>query len=136
MLEQWEADHLLSAPKIYSIDMLVEVGRGADNDYQVETDDGLEFFLLDVRGPTRDPERARFQLRYKRDIVLARLCMKARHTNPDGQRFDGPHLHIYQEGFDAKIAEAVGPFDSIEGALISFCRRINLVEPTIQGGLS
>jgi hypothetical protein len=71
MLEQWEADHLLRARKLYSHDAVVDLGRGADNDYQVETDDGLEFFLLDVRGPGRNPAKARFQLRYRRDIVFS-----------------------------------------------------------------
>lgn len=136
MLEQWEADHLLLAPKIYSLDATVDLGRGADNDYQVETDDGLEFFLLDVRGPMRDPHKARFQLRYRRDIVLARMCLKARHTNPDGECFDGPHFHRYREGYDDKFAEPLSPFSDLSDALAHFCRSVNLAEPTIQGGLS
>jgi hypothetical protein len=102
----------------------------------VETADGLEFFLLDVRGPTRDPGKARFQLRYKRDIVLARLCLKSRHTNPDGEFIDGPHLHRYREGYDAKFAEPLEKLSGIDEALIHFCENINLAAPTIQAGLS
>ena len=76
MLEQWEADQLLLARKVYSHDTVVDLGHGTDNDYQVETDDGTEFFLLDVRGPGRKPAKARFQLRYRRTIVLARMSIR------------------------------------------------------------
>lgn len=135
MLAQWEADQLLLARKVYSHDTVVDLCCGADNDYQVETDDGTEFFLLDARGPGRNPAKVRFQLRYRRNIVLARMCLAARHTNPDGERFAGPHFHRYREGYDDKFAEPLDDCYASPGdALKEFCRRINLPTPTIQGG--
>jgi len=134
MLEQWEADQLLLARKVYSHDTVVDLGYGADNDYQVETDNGLEFFLLDVRGPSRNPSKARFQLRYRRNIVLARMCLAGRHTNPDGERFDGPHFHRYREGYGDKFADPIGCHASPGDALEEFCHRVNLPTPKTQGG--
>jgi hypothetical protein len=135
MLEQWEADSLLRASKVYSHSLVVDLSPGADNDYQVESDDSNEFFLLDVRGPGRNPAKARFQLRYRRSIVLARMCIIAPHTNPDGARVDPPHFHLYRENYDVKYAVNVGPYESLDAALGDFCERINLPAPTIQGGL-
>jgi hypothetical protein len=136
MLEQWEANRLLAMPKIYSYDAVVDLGRGADNDYQIETDDGTEFFLLDVRGPGRNPSKARFQLRYRRNIVLARMCLAAPHTNPDGAKIDSPHFHRYHEGCDDKVAETCGHFSNLMEALNSFCRSVNLPVPNADGGVS
>jgi hypothetical protein len=136
MLEQWEANQLLATPKIYSYEAIVDLSRGADNDYQVETDDGTEFFLLDVRGPGRNPAKARFQLRYRRDVVLARMCLTVSHTNPDGERIGAPHFHQYREGYDDKFAGVCRHFDSLTEALTNFCGRINLPAPSTHGGMS
>lgn len=63
------------------------------------------------------------------------MCPRARHTNPDGERFDGPHFHLYREGYDAEFAEGLADFTSIGDALEDFCRRVNLPVPDMQGGL-
>jgi uncharacterized protein DUF6978 len=96
MIEQWEADSLLRARKVYSRDLIVDLGRRADADYPVETADGLEHFLLDVRGPGRNPQKARFQLRYRRSIVLARMCLIVPHRNPDGNRIGSHVPHFWR----------------------------------------
>jgi len=30
-----------------------------------------------------------------------------RHTNPDGEKFEGPHIHLFKEGFNDKFAYPV-----------------------------
>ena len=35
---------------------------------------------------------------------MLRFDSSGRHTNPDGNIFDGPHLHIYKDGYDDKFA--------------------------------
>ncbi|GAA3461442.1 hypothetical protein J2S66_004857 [Saccharothrix longispora] len=60
MLEQWEADHLLRMPKTYSGSLTVDLEQGADDDYQLESDDGTRYFVLDVRRSRRNPRKARF----------------------------------------------------------------------------
>ncbi|WP_410563846.1 DUF6978 family protein [Amycolatopsis sp. cmx-4-61] len=135
MLEQWEADHLLRLPKVYSLSTQVDMAQGADNDYQIESEDGSEHFLLDVRRPLRNKRKVRFQLRYRRDIVLARLCTAVPHGNPDGEQIGFPHLHIYREGYDDKWAEELPEVSDIMSAMDRFCKTINLPSPDIQGGL-
>lgn len=84
MLQQWQADRLLAVSKIYTASLTVDITPGADHDYQVESDDETAFFLLDVRRSRRNPKNFRVQLRYQRDIVLARLFLSTPHANPGG----------------------------------------------------
>jgi hypothetical protein len=72
MLEQWHADQLLRVPKVYSVSLTVVLTPGGQDDYPVESDDGGHHFLLDVMSSRRNRRKARFQLRYRRDIVPAR----------------------------------------------------------------
>jgi hypothetical protein len=54
--------------------------------------------------------KLKFQNRVRSVIVLVRLDVDgAPHTNPDGQRLSGTHLHLFREGFDDKWAQ---PLDS------------------------
>jgi hypothetical protein len=134
MLEQWRADQLLTVPKVYSATLGVNLRPGVGEDYPVESDDGDDHFLLDVWSSRRNLRKARFQLRYRRDIVLARLCTAKPHGNPDGTDVGSTHLHLYREGDHDKWASEVGPFEDVFAALQFFCKRINLPAPEIQGG--
>jgi hypothetical protein len=136
MLEQWEADNLLHLQKVYTVTTAVTLSGGVDNDYPIESADGAEHFLLDVAQYRRNINKARFQLRFRRDIVLARMCTAVPHTNPDGERLAGPHFHSYREGYEDRWAEQLTPFESTMAALMEFCKRINLPIPDIQGGSS
>lgn len=134
MLQQWEADALVAAEKVYSFGTSVSLSVGTDIDYQVEAVDGTAFFLLDVRRSARDPRACTYQLRYQRDIVLARLCVARSHTNPDQERIDAPHLHRYREGDSDRWATPLEP-STPEELLKLFCGLIGLPEPDIQGGV-
>jgi hypothetical protein len=135
MLEQWEADRLLFVRKVYSSILVVNLIQGVNEDYAVESDGGTEHFLLDVYRSRRNPLKARFQLRYRRDVVLARLCTVTRHTNPDGAVIGYPHLHRYREGYGDTWAADVSLSDGeVATALKYFCHSINLPEPHTQGG--
>lgn len=136
MLEQQEADYLLGMAKIYSTTATVDLSPGTSIDHQLEGRDGTEFFWLDIWSSSRNNRRIRFQLRARRTIILARLCTASPHTNPDGQTVYFPHLHRYREGYEARWAEQVKPFDDPVKALEFFCNCINLPMPDKQGGLS
>lgn len=136
MLEQWDADRLIAMRKIYTRTLTVNLSMGVSEDYSIESDDESEHFLLDVYRSRRNPKKARFQLRYRKDIVLARLCTSVHHTNPDGELLSYPHLHSYRESYGDKWASLVDiPENDPAGALKFFCHRINLPEPYTQGGL-
>ena len=134
MLEQWKANLLLAVPKIYTATDMIGLAPGTDYDYQLESNDGYEVFIFDVRIPRRNLNKTRFQLRYQRSVVLARLCHSAPHTNPDGEFIESPHFHTYREGFDDKCAESLEGVHSVINSLEVFCRRVNLPFPSFQGG--
>jgi hypothetical protein len=74
---------------------------GCDDTYEVAAASDRETFLLDVwRGRLR-LTKLKLQNRVQTAVVLARLDVDgAPHTNPDGTRLSGTHLHLYREGYD------------------------------------
>lgn len=129
MIEQWRADYLLGMPKVYAETTTVDLSPGVVHFCILESDDETEIY----RG-RRNRMKAKFQLRHRRDTVLARLCTSVPHTNPDGELLGAPHFHRYREGFAVRFAELVDPFADVSSALNYFCDRINLPYPDIQGG--
>ena len=61
-----------------------------------------------------------------------------RHTNPDEVMFDGPHVHLYREGYNDKFAFPVSeinvneaePIETVFNKIMLFCNvtRIPSVE--------
>lgn len=105
MLTQPEADqfaqmvkHFVRPPAYISIPL------GADDTYELASPDDRESFLLDVWRGTLRLTKLKFQNRVRSAIVLVRLDVDgAPHTNPDGQRLVGTHLHLFREGYDVKL---------------------------------
>lgn len=83
-------------PKVYVETTTVDLSLGTDGFYILGSDDESENFFLDIRrGRRLASMKANFQLRYGREIVLARSCTTVPHTNPDGTYIEYPHLHSY-----------------------------------------
>jgi len=70
----------------------------------VSINEGGEAFILDFYRGRIELQKYVFNKRYRKCIILVRLCSQGKHTNPDGKSFDGPHVHVYSEGYDDKIA--------------------------------
>lgn len=134
MLEQGQADYLLRMPKVYVETTTVDLSPGTDLFYILGSEDETETFFLDIYRGRLNQMKARFQLRYQRDIVLARLCTSVSHANPDGTEVGWPHFHRYREGFGDKYAELVEPFVDVLAALNFFCGQLNIPLPDIEGG--
>ncbi len=72
---------------------------------------------------------------------MIRYCSSVRHTNPDGVTFDGPHVHLFREGFDDKFAFPVADIGVISGdrmdvvllKLMQYCNVTTI--PAIEAGL-
>ena len=100
-----------------------------------------EFFLLDGYRGSFEVKKYTFNKRYRQVIILIRLDSLGRHTNPDGTIFDGPHIHLYKEGFGDKFAFPVNkiglkkPFKIEDGLikLLKYCNVINI--PSIQSSV-
>ena len=97
-----------------------------------------EIFLLDFYKGSFELSNYTINKRYKQTIIMMRYDNGGRHTNPDGELFEGPHLHLYREGFNDKFAFPVSEVkvvdsDTVEQVfkkIMHFCN-INQV-PTIE----
>lgn len=140
-LTQSEADSLLamekhadtSRPYIYPL-------MGGSLSVPLTSVDQRERFFLDAYRGRIELRKMTHQNRARSIVVLARLDLGATiHTNPDGVRIVGDHIHLYREGYGAKWAFPVpeqlrGLPDplSIFEAFMTFCNVT--VPPTLQGG--
>ncbi len=143
-LSQTEADALLAMEKV--------AGDGKSYNFPLPGDkfeapltsrDGREAFVLTLDRGRIKTAKVKYQTRARSVVVLARLELEgAPHRNPDGQRVDCPHLHVYREGYDDKWAYPLpsehftNPADAWT-TLQEFLRYCRIVEPPpIERGLS
>jgi len=142
MLTQTEADALIAMVKTFVQPTTISISPGTDQTHEMIGDDKRERFLLDLwRGMLR-LSKLKYQTRGRKVIVLVRLDIDgAPHTNPDGKRLDGTHIHIYREGYEDKwgypidVAEFCNPSD-IQLTFEDFCRYCNVQNtPSFQGEL-
>lgn len=141
MLTQIEADNLIAMRKTFIDFTTVSLPPGSDQTHELISDDKRERFLLDLWRGTIRLSKIKFQERGRKVIVLVRLDIDGSpHTNPDGAKLNGTHLHIYREGFEAKWAypidnNAFRNPDSIQDSFADFCRYCNITAPSFQDGL-
>jgi len=109
MLTQAEADLFLQTAKHFvRPPATIDIPSGVDETYELADPNDRERFLLDVWRGTLRLSKLKFQNRVRTAIILVRLDVDgAPHTNPDGVRLPGTHLHLYQEGYDDKWAYPV-----------------------------
>jgi Family of unknown function (DUF6978) len=123
MLTQAEADFLISMAKTFADAAAISLPPGIDETRQLISADPKEQFLLDIWRGTLRLSKFRYQTRGRQVIVLVRLCIDGTsHTNPDGTRLTGSHLHRYREGYDDKWAKplATGQFANIQDVWRTF----------------
>jgi hypothetical protein len=146
VLTQSDADSLIAMPKRYEGPPGIRVMPGTSEIYDVVGATGLvvpeERFILDLARGRRKSIKLKFQTRARKIVILVRLDLNsAPHTNPDGSKVDGSHLHIFREGFGDRWAQSIDPkrFSDPSDLTTSFrefcgfCRIANL--PAIQESL-
>lgn len=111
MLTQGEADALLALPKHFAGPPTILLAPGAEDRYDMTGGAREEeAFLLDVWRGRRRAAKLKFQTRARNVVILARLDLNgAPHTNPDGQRLDQSHLHLFREGWEDRWAYPLDP---------------------------
>lgn len=104
--------------------------------------DRREQFLLDLRRSGLDLTKGTYQNRGRLVVVLVRLDFGGSpHRNPDGNRIESPHIHLYREGYGDKWAFPVPgeKFQNLSDAwqtLEDFMAYCNIVErPAIRRSL-
>lgn len=63
-----------------------------------------DIFLLDYYKSSFRLEKYTYNKRYRKNIVLIRYDSVGKHTNPDQTVLNGPHVHLYTEGYDDRVA--------------------------------
>jgi hypothetical protein len=142
MLTQTEADALIAMGKTFPQSVTISISPGTDQTHELIGDDKRERFLLDLwRGMLR-LSKLRHQTRGRKVIVLVRLDIDgAPHTNPDGTRLNGTHIHVYREGYEDKWAYPIDRTEfrnssDIQQTFEDFCRYCNVQNiPPFQEGL-
>lgn len=142
MLTQSEADALIAMEKRLVRRVTISMPPGVDTTHQLVGSDERERFLLDLRRGAIRVSKVNLQTRGRNVVVLVRLDVDgAPHTNPDGQRISGTHLHVYREEFEDKWAFPLNPAEfadttDLARAFRDFCRYSNVVDaPPFQEGL-
>jgi len=118
MLTQAEADQFMQMLKHFvRPPATISIPPGADDTYELADSNDREKFLLDVWRGTLRLSKLKLQNRVRAAVVLVRLDVDgAPHTNPDGTRLAGTHIHLFKEGYDDKWAY---PADSRKFTLLS-----------------
>ncbi len=142
MLTQTEADALISMEKTFLRPVTISLPPGADQTHELIGDDKRERFLLDLWRGTLRLSKVKYQTRGRKIIVLVRLDIDgAPHTNPDGNKLGGTHIHLYREGYEDKWAHPLDPNEfgnqgDIGRTFVDFCRYCNVTNtPVFQVGL-
>lgn len=140
MITQEEYNYIISLKKEFKESKRIDLDKEFSSDIiAIETRDT---FILDYHIGTIDLKKFTYNKRYKKTIILLRFDSSGRHTNPDGQIFDGPHVHIYKEGYDDKFAFPVSKIDIDENNInkvevlrkfLQYCNVVNC--PPIQGSI-
>jgi len=142
MLTQTEADALIAMRKTFVCPVTISMNLGTDQTHELIGDDKREQFLLDLWRGTLRLSKIKYQTRGRKVIVLVRLDIDgAPHTNPDGIKINGTHIHLYREGYEDKWAAPVDPEkfrnpSDIQQTLEDFYQYCNVQNtPPFQGGL-
>ena len=110
MLTEIEADSLIQMHKIFLSPPTILLLPGTDESHDLVGDYGRERFLLDLWRGTLRLSKIKLQTRGRKTVVLVRLDVaSAPHTNPDGSRLGGTHLHVYRQGYEDKWAYPLNP---------------------------
>ena len=140
-MTQADADRLLALDKRFDEPDPLEMAPGKWT-RNLTAVDLRERFLFDYFRGRIIFAKYRYQMRHGATEILVRYCSQRKHTNPPNPhhtgRFDGPHVHLYREGYDDKIAfpvSEVGIDDTSDATrvltlILRFCHVVTI--PPIQ----
>lgn len=135
MLTQKEANRLVAMDKSFLSQSAVSMQSGKGVLRELENAGLSEQFLLDMHRGRMRFSKITNQVRARKCIVLVRLDIDAApHTNPNGSKIGGTHIHLYREGYEDKWAELVSPRDfrdlsNFAKIFEDFCKYCNILNP-------
>jgi hypothetical protein len=120
-ISQNEFNYLLKLEKNFETsDSILLDTRWSRNILSLTTKD---VFILDYYIGSIQINKFTYNKRFRKTIPMVRFDSAGRHTNPDGQFFDGPHIHVYKEGYDDKFAFPI----SIIGINVGSCDKTTVL---------
>ncbi len=133
VLTQKEADELLQMLKLCVNEIIDFPNRGKRCDFDVISKcNKTDKFMITINNSAKRENKFSINALYKKgNVKLMRLDAgnPPLHTNPDGEKIKGAHLHIYREGYEIKYAM---PFDienpEIDSIFYEFLDRFNVVD--------
>ena len=141
-ITQQEFDHLIAFEKAFDeADMLILGPPPASWSREMTAPSTRDKFILDFRRGGFEISKYSYNKRYRQTIIMVRYCSSVRHTNPDGVTFDGPHVHLFREGYDDKFAFPVSDIgvtvgEGMDVVLMKLLRYCNVTGvPAIEVGL-
>ena len=140
LLKQADYEHLISLKKRFKNNIIIKSEPAPLHwTREIISMDSEHTFLLDFYRGSFNINRFTINTRFKKNIVLIRFDSQGKHTNPDETSFDGPHVHIYKEGYSDKFAYPVSLLGlqeanfTIREALSKLLDYFNVIEiPKIQ----
>ncbi|MGC6411198.1 MAG: DUF6978 family protein [Candidatus Puniceispirillaceae bacterium] len=105
-ISQSEADLLLSIPKHSDENRAKQPPfPGKRQVIRLVSEDGRENFILSLYKGRTNALKLTYQTMARKTVPLVRLDLHgAPHRNPDGEKVDTPHIHLYREGYGDKWA--------------------------------
>ncbi len=96
-----------------------------------------DIFCLDFYRGTFKIQKYTFNHRYRQTLPIFRFDSYGVHTNPDGEKVEEFHIHIYKEGFGDKFAYPASEFgidndDTMDIVLQKILRYCNIKPITIE----
>jgi hypothetical protein len=131
-LSQSEFDYLMSQEKEFEDKSTILLGPAPLQwSKKIISTSTKDTFSLDFYRGTFRLEKYTYNHRFKQNTVLIRFDSYGMHTNPDGEKMEGFHVHIYKEGFGDKFAYPASHFgikdsDTIEVVLQRILRYCNI----------
>lgn len=139
-ITQSEYDFLMSQEKVFDDSSTpIELGPAPIHwTRQINSLSSKDIFLIDFYRGSIEISKFTVNKRYRQTIIMLRYDNGGRHTNPDGEKFEGPHIHLYKEGFNDKFAypisvigiEETDSMEKIFTKILYFCniKRVPTIE--------
>ena len=139
-ITQIEYDYIMSQDKVFDeAELPIQLGPAPIQwTRQINSIVNKETFILDFYRGSFELSKYTINKRYKQTIILLRYDSGGRHTNPDEEKFEGAHVHLYREGYNDKFAFPITTLGIVESdtmeevfnKVMYFCNIKNL--PTIE----
>lgn len=133
ILTQGEAERSLNMLKKSLTKTIDFPSAGSSQEFKVVGDTKNDLFVINIYRGRIKKAKYNFGARIQKDnTILLELHIGATniHINPDGEKIEGSHWHIYKEGYGRRfafIAEDLNDANFVENT-IKFFDKFNLIE--------